>query len=283
MTTLQTTLRKYALNITNRDVLLIMSGFALGTALGSLVLGSATGSISFITWLEGFLQNFSTEMFGGFVTFLLIEVLIVTRKEREASQRRRKEAEQERLKQEAAKREDLLHRLSSRVNSEAMRASEELRYCGWIEDGTLDDCNVTGADLQNCNFARARMRRVRFHRAILREASFYRADLQGAYLVGVDASEAIFRGADLSGAYLQGANLTGAAGLTPQQLATAARLKGATMPDGTRYDGRYNLRGDTKKARDKGHDPEYDERVAEFYGVPLEVYLEGQRWAKENL
>ena len=283
MTTLQSTLKKYALNITNRDVLLIMSGFALGTAAASLVLAGSMSGVSFIAWLEGFLQNFSTEMFGGFVTFLLIEVLIVTRKEREAAQQRDEQAEQERLEAEAAKLEDLLHRLTSRVNSEAMRASEELRFCGWIEDGTLDDCNVTGADLQNCNFARARMRRVRFHRANLREASFYYADLRGAFLVGVDASEAIFRGADLTGAYLQGANLTGAAGLTPQQLSTCARLKGATMPDGSRYDGRYNLRGDVKKARNKGHDPEYDEMAAKYYGVPLETYLAGQEWAADNL
>jgi hypothetical protein len=54
------------------------------------------------------------------------------------------------------------------------------------------------------------------------------ADLRGA-----DLSMANLEGADLSGADLSGANLRGAQ-ITPDQLAQAKALTGATLPDGTK-------------------------------------------------
>ncbi|MGF1504437.1 MAG: pentapeptide repeat-containing protein [Anaerolineae bacterium] len=276
-------MEKIAQNITNRDVLLILSGFAFGTAMSSILVAAATGDVNLVAWTEGFLQNFSTEMFGGFVTFLLIEVLIVSRKEREAAQRRREESRRERAERIARQKEELIVRLGSRVNAEAMRAAEELRYHEWLFDETLDDANLANANLQNVNFARARLVRVRLHRATLQEASFYHADLSGSFLVGVDAREAIFRGAVLDKVYMQGANLEGCASLTDAQLARCARLKGATMPDGARYDGRYRLYGDLARAEEVGCDVTDIEAMAAHYKVPLEVYQAGQQWADENL
>jgi uncharacterized protein YjbI with pentapeptide repeats len=64
------------------------------------------------------------------------------------------------------------------------------------------------------------------------------ANLRGADLSGRDLRKADLRGADLLYANLAGANLSGAnlqgALVTDEQLAKAASLDGATMPDGTR-------------------------------------------------
>ena len=66
-------------------------------------------------------------------------------------------------------------------------------------------------------------------------------DLSGANLVGADLSGADLNGAELSdanlsGVYLGDANLRGAKGVTNEQLAAARSLKGATMPNGQKYE-----------------------------------------------
>jgi Pentapeptide repeats (8 copies) len=59
-------------------------------------------------------------------------------------------------------------------------------------------------------------------------------DLSGADLIGADLSHANLFYANLSYTNLSGANLSGSKGWTNEQLAKAASLIGATMPDGTR-------------------------------------------------
>jgi hypothetical protein len=56
-------------------------------------------------------------------------------------------------------------------------------------------------------------------------------------------------------------------------------LFGAIMPDGGTYDGRYNLKGDLEFARWGQVDIDDPVEMAEFFGVSLEDYLEGQRAA----
>lgn len=55
------------------------------------------------------------------------------------------------------------------------------------------------------------------------------------------------------------------------------------MPDGTRYDGRYRLAGDLEVAKVDKHDIDDPAAMAQFYKVSLEDYLQGQKWAEENL
>jgi len=62
------------------------------------------------------------------------------------------------------------------------------------------------------------------------------ADLRGA-----DLSEALLKGTNLTGAVLTGtvligAELTDAQGVTKEQLEQAKSLKGATMPNGQKYE-----------------------------------------------
>src|SRR5918994_1201154 len=71
----------------------------------------------------------------------------------------------------------------------------------------------------------------------LRQALLSGANLSGAKLVNVDLRDANLRGANLSGADLSGANLWGATGMSNKELERrAASLKGATMPEGQKYE-----------------------------------------------
>lgn len=81
---------------------------------------------------------------------------------------------------------------------------------------------------------------------------------------------------DLTSEYLN------AAVISNEQLSDLSRLWHATMPNGKRYDGRFNLWGDLEGIADKSdiEDPEF---MAMIYAVSLEEYLAGQEWAEENL
>ena len=72
------------------------------------------------------------------------------------------------------------------------------------------------------------------------------------------------------------ANMRDVRNLTLAQLVQAKRLWGAVMPDGSTYDGRYNLPGDIEFARWGGVDPTNVVAMAEFFGVELATYIKGQ-------
>jgi len=105
---------------------------------------------------------------------------------------------------------------------------------------------------------------------ILSKANLQKATLTNANLQGANLFEA-----NLNQTALALANLQNARNLTEQQLVTAFSLTQAIMPDGSRYNGRYNLYGDYKETG--------AEAMAHCYGVSLEEYLAGQEWARENL
>jgi hypothetical protein len=93
----------------------------------------------------------------------------------------------------------------------------------WMSDASLRKADLRGAHLNEAHLSRVDLSKARLVGAHLNEAELRRADLSGADLSG----------ADLSGAILSQANLSGATGTTPEQLARAKSLKGATMPDGS--------------------------------------------------
>jgi uncharacterized protein YjbI with pentapeptide repeats len=74
----------------------------------------------------------------------------------------------------------------------------------------------------------------------LTDADLSHADLTDADLSHADLTDAVLRDTTLSGALLGGANLSGAdltnATVTQEQLDKAESLKGATMPDGQKYE-----------------------------------------------
>jgi uncharacterized protein YjbI with pentapeptide repeats len=93
---------------------------------------------------------------------------------------------------------------------------------------------LTRADLSEANLNGADLRIASLQRVTLRDATLRYADLRRADLSEADLRGADLRGADLRDADLRQANLEGAV-VTNQQLDQASSLKGATMPDGTKY------------------------------------------------
>jgi hypothetical protein len=147
--------------------------------------------------------------------------------------------------------EQLIRRMHSRYNHTALAAIEELRVLGKLSDGTLQ-----GRELRGSNW---------------RDANLYQADLRHC-----DLRNAEFLHADLVEANLEHANVTEA------QLASTDIMCGAIMPDGSRYDGRYNLEGDFAYARRKNVDLSSPEQMAAFYGVSVGEYMAGQTWWAMN-
>jgi hypothetical protein len=66
-------------------------------------------------------------------------------------------------------------------------------------------------------------------------------------------------------------------------LIMAKSLSGATMLDGSRYAGRFQLSGDIARAKLHKINLQDPEAMAKFYGVSLEEYQRDQEWAQENL
>lgn len=156
------------------------------------------------------------------------------------------------IREEQVIKDQLVRRLQSRYNHTALQAVEELRVLGYLEDGTLRNRNLRGSSWEDANM--------------------YMANLEGS-----DLGNAVLERADFVFANLKDVNVT------DEQLVKADVMRGATMPDGKPYDGRYRLRGDYAYARRKDIDIESAEKMAEWYGVPLDKYRDGQRWADENL
>jgi uncharacterized protein YjbI with pentapeptide repeats len=107
------------------------------------------------------------------------------------------------------------------------------------------------------------------------------ADLSGAKLTRTNLRGANFSQADLRKADLFKADLRDAINLTDDQLSQVKRLSFAVMPDGSPYDGRYNLAGDIEFARWGRVDVEDPAAMAYFLGISLESYLGGQQQAKQ--
>lgn len=156
------------------------------------------------------------------------------------------------MREDRLVKDQLRRQLHSYYNPTALQAVEELRVLGWHDDGSLHNLDLRGADL--------------------RTANMYQADLRGC-----DLTNAKLQGADFYEANLKDVKVS------DEQLVTLITLRGATMPDGSRYDGRFNLPHDFNLMRKKSINVNNAEAVAEYYGIPVEVYEAGQEWARENL
>ncbi|MEJ2562571.1 MAG: pentapeptide repeat-containing protein [Anaerolineales bacterium] len=170
----------------------------------------------------------------------------------------------------------LIRKLRNPENKIVLQAVAELRARGWLEDGSLKGIPLCYAHLQNADLFKANLTKVDLHQANLESADLSLANLQDAKLARAKMCNANFDEAFLQGADFFKANLHGAHNLNERQLTQVKRLWGAIMPDGASYDGRYNLSGDLEFARWGKIDIADQEAMADFLGVPLEVYLRGQ-------
>jgi uncharacterized protein YjbI with pentapeptide repeats len=171
---------------------------------------------------------------------------------------------------------DLIRKLRSPDNKCVLQSIEELRARGWLEDGSLNGIPLCHAHMQGADLFKADLSSVDLHQAHLDSADLSLANLTGTRLTRADLRAANMNRAVLEGTDLFKANLREVRNLIPAQLAQAKRLWGAVMPDGSTYDGRYNLPGDVEFAKWGGVDPTNVVAMAEFFGVELAIYLKGQ-------
>jgi hypothetical protein len=190
--------------------------------------------------------------------------------------------------------EQLIRELRSTDNAIAVRAVNELRAHGWIEDGSLRGANLRGANLRGANLQGADLRGADLRGADLQEAFLIDADLYGTQLEFANLQEAHLMFANLCRAtgleyanlrktIMAGANLLEIEPISIHQLFRLSQLYYATMPDGNRYDGYLLLAGDIKIARNNNVNIEDPEAMANFYKVSLEAYLAGQKRAIMNV
>lgn len=182
------------------------------TILISLALVSFIWSIIQTSDWAGAALNFSTEMAGAVVTYLLLEIVLGSKQ----------------------RKQHLIAQMGSSVNEIAIVAVEELRRNRWLFDGSLKNAviglgelsglagaaNLRGANLKSAmmngvylfvanlegaNLTDAKLVNANLNGANLKDANFYDASLDGAEFVDAD-----LQGASLSRAYLGGAELHGA-------------------------------------------------------------------------
>jgi hypothetical protein len=176
----------------------------------------------------------------------------------------------------------LMRQMHSTDNALAVGAVEELRVQGWLTDGSLRKIYLRLAHLDGARLNGADLREVWLGGASLRKADLRGANLQGTSFMAADLQSANLRGANLQRALLSGANLKEAV-VADRQLAQAHKLRGATMCDGSRYDGRFDLDGDVEAAVSMNLDADDFSAMADYYGVSPGEYQRGQEWAVKNL
>jgi uncharacterized protein YjbI with pentapeptide repeats len=115
-----------------------------------------------------------------------------------------------------------------------------------LRSANLRRANLFGADLSGSTLIEANLGGANLSSANLGDAYLNNANLSDTNLSGSTLSNANLSGADLSGANLifsdlhdadlHRANLRGATALTDERIAAAESLKGATMPNGQKYE-----------------------------------------------
>jgi uncharacterized protein YjbI with pentapeptide repeats len=175
---------------------------------------------------------------------------------------------------------ELINRLQGLENKNVLQAVEELRACGMLGDGSLRGIALCQAVLQNAKLNNADLCYTDFHQAILDDADLSSAKLQAAKLNRASLRSVNLEGTDLTNADMYKVNLRGALNLTEEQLSKLNELFGSIMPDGSVYNGRFNLFGDLERARWAKVKIDDPKSMAEFYGVTLNEYLDGQKRAE---
>jgi hypothetical protein len=276
-------------------VILGFAGIAIGIGKGLIEGGNLGSSIS------GFFLNIGNDLFGIAVTVLIIDLL-------------------NEKNEEIYQKEKLIRELSSKDNGIAIRALVDLEARGWLRDGTLVNAILIEANLIGISLSKANLAHVSLERAILKDASLSNTDLRNANLIDVNMQNGFLQEIDLENANLWKGNLSSSIfekvnfrdatlwqtnfqgsflndcnfesadmrsvnlkDATINDIACfkqAARLCGATMPDGQRYNGSYNLNGDIEDAKKRDHDINDPDAMSLFFGVSLDEYAIGQNLKK---
>jgi uncharacterized protein YjbI with pentapeptide repeats len=140
--------------------------------------------------------------------------------------------ERAKQREEARLRADLIFRMGSHVNHEAIRATEEIKRHGWLTDGSMEKVNLETANLRGAILEKARLRQTNLNNAKLQKVTLNYADLRDAWLLGAYLQDSSLHGANLENAHLEMADLRKTmlsyANLRHAQL-TAAKLQSTSL------------------------------------------------------
>lgn len=177
-----------------------LNGFVLGVLTGifslSLYQSFVLNGGNSAEWGSGFWQNFSTEMMGAFVTFILFELVIEAR--------RRREEKQEAIEE---KKKNLIIQLRSQDNATAIAAVEQLKVNNWIEDGSLQSAILYEANLQGTSMTLANLRGAYLSNVNLQDANLGHSNLEGTKLNNANLKRAELLVSNLQYADLEHTNL----------------------------------------------------------------------------
>jgi len=202
---------------------------------------------------------------------------------------------------------NLVSQLGSSFNLFALDAARILRHKEWhnnlestsfyranlknaeLYDFNLKKANLTYANLKNANLNGTILDGADITETILEKAQFCRASLKNVIIrsgeetlrSGVEIfilKDAEFIETDLTGATFLGIFDGIMTESYHPHLMAASRLQRSTMPNGRRYNGCYNLRGDLETAIAYRYDLSNPFAIAEFYDVSVDEYMQGQLW-----
>jgi uncharacterized protein YjbI with pentapeptide repeats len=209
---------------------------------GGIVLvgiGILLGASAFQSEVASYITNLYTETMSIAVTVFILDLI------------NRHRNEENRIREI---RETLSRQLGSGVNVQAKRATEELRFYGWLQDGILHGLDLSRANLENLNLVKANLQQAFFDGANLQSAQLHYAQLQKAMLRRANLQDAMLfeanlAGADLSDAHLENTTATGTnfegAKLRTTNLTNAemsnTNLKNATLANAKMQDTKLNL------------------------------------------
>lgn len=147
--------------LSNQQILLTMLFAGIMTAFLSFLIEFSEGESN---WFASWLMNFSTEVLGALLTFLLFDRIIGRQNTKQL----------------------LIHQMGSQINHEAQRAVELLRAEGWLTDGSLNLKMFQGADLKDCDLSNGKLIGADFSRANLTRAKLTGAKMSGTSLLETD-------------------------------------------------------------------------------------------------
>lgn len=198
---------------------------AMATLAGLLKWLSGAGRATLI----GLLSNLGTSLIGAALFLFMVQ--------RTLDHRRERQVEYGRLSQETNR---LLERL--RLGGDvATVALTDLRASGALRIGMLEGQQLRGVNLSKQDLSGAQLEGSDLSDSDLREALFVGAILRGARLERVQLGSADLSWADLTGAHVD-----------DEVLRTASSLWRCTLPDGSTYDGKWNLPGEVTAAERYG-------------------------------
>jgi|GEM_PF-525556 len=214
----------------------IAIGIGIGFAIGVLVTNAQENPLlGFVGGLTP--ENVAPELLGLVLTYGIIEIVL---------------RNNEQKREEAKLKARLIRQMGSSINSEAIRAVEELRAHNWLYDTSINNeylqgANLQGANLSDINFDQAilahaileganltntNLTRANLANANLKNANLRRSKLILANLEDANLSRANFKGARLVRTNLKGANLENAffqLAFCVQPILEYANLKGANL------------------------------------------------------